>query len=76
MSSNDNLIKRIENLETQLTFQEDIIDSLNQLVTQQNAELATVHEKIRWLGRKVSQLQHDSSGESSNPGQEPPPPHY
>ncbi|MBL4741818.1 MAG: SlyX protein [Idiomarina sp.] len=70
------LLTRIEHLESQLTFQEDTIESLNQLVTQQSRELTEIHERLRWLGRKVSQLQNSDSGPESDPSQEPPPPHY
>ncbi len=70
------LLTRIEHLESQLTFQEDTIESLNQLVTQQNRELTEIHARLRWLGRKVSQLQNGDNGPESDPSQEPPPPHY
>ena len=76
MTAYDQLSNRIEQLETQLTFQEDTIESLNQLVTQQNKELADMHERIRWLGRKLNQLQQNDEGPDADPSQEPPPPHY
>ena len=76
MTDDTTLLTRIEQLESQLAFQEDTIESLNQLVTQQNKELTDIHERIRWLGRKLNQLQNNDNGPDSDPSQEPPPPHY
>ena len=76
MTDNTTLLARIEQLESQLTFQEDTIESLNQLVTRQNRELTDIHERLRWLGRKLSQLQTNDNSPDSDPSQEPPPPHY
>lgn len=70
------LLSRLESLETQLAFQEDTIESLNQLVTKQNNELKTMSERMRSLGRKLNQLQNNESGPDADPSQEPPPPHY
>lgn len=76
MTDDTTLLTRIEQLESQLAFQEDTIESLNQLVTQQNKELTDIHDRIRWLGRKLNQLQNNDNGPDSDPSQEPPPPHY
>lgn len=76
MTDDTTLLTRIEQLESQLAFQEDTIESLNQLVTQQNKELTDIHDRIRWLGRKLNQLQNNENGPDSDPSQEPPPPHY
>lgn len=76
MSSNTDLQQQVDKLQTQLTFQEDTIEQLNQLVAQQNTELAEVNRRLQWLGRKLNQLQGDTDGPASDPSQEPPPPHY
>lgn len=76
MNEVQQLIQRLEQLETQLAFQEDTIDALNQLVIGQNQELVGVQEQLRWLGRKISQLQTGDSGPEADPSNEPPPPHY
>lgn len=76
MKDTTTLIQRIDDLEAKIAFQEDTIDSLNQLVTQQSGELATIQEQLRWLGRKFNQLQQQTEGPGSDPAQEPPPPHY
>lgn len=70
------LVRRIDDLETQLAFQEDTIGSLNQLVTEQSAELTAMQEQLRWLGRKFNQLQQQTEDPNNDPAQEPPPPHY
>lgn len=76
MPNNTSLIVRLEQLESQLAFQDDTIESLNQLVTQQNKELSEIHEQLRWLGRKLNQMQANDSAADTDPNNEPPPPHY
>ncbi|MGM0480352.1 MAG: SlyX family protein [Pseudomonadota bacterium] len=70
------LVRRIDDLETKLAFQEDTIGSLNQLVTEQSAELTAMQEQLRWLGRKFNQLQQQTEDPNDDPAEEPPPPHY
>lgn len=75
MTYQQQLEQQIEQLQTQMTFQEDLISSLNDMVTQQNKELSEVQQQLRWLGRKLHQLQQ-AEGPNGDPSQEPPPPHY
>ncbi|RUO34159.1 SlyX family protein [Aliidiomarina sanyensis] len=66
------LIERIDRLETQLAFQEDTIAELNELLTQQNQELAKLHKHFFLVLERVQQL-NDSQKEA--PVDERPP-HY
>ncbi|MBF38177.1 SlyX family protein [Idiomarina sp. UBA4520] len=72
-------LKKIEqqmaNLEMQLTFQEDTIESLNKLVTEQTQQMTEMQRQIRWLGKRLKQMQEQNS-DNSDPAKEPPPPHY
>ncbi|MCJ8317762.1 SlyX family protein [Idiomarina sp.] len=72
-------LKKVEqqmaNLEMQLTFQEDTIESLNKLVTEQTQQMTEMQRQIRWLGKRLKQMQEQNS-DNSDPAKEPPPPHY
>jgi SlyX protein len=66
---------QLNNLEMQLTFQEDTINSLNKLVTEQTQQMTEMQKQIRWLGKRLKQMQENQSTDS-DPADEPPPPHY
>ncbi|MDV6327626.1 SlyX family protein [Idiomarina sp. PL1-037] len=66
---------QLTNLEMQLTFQEDTIDSLNKRVTEQTQQMSEMQKQIRWLGKRLKQMQENQSTDS-DPADEPPPPHY
>ncbi|MCA1767252.1 MAG: SlyX family protein [Idiomarina sp.] len=70
-----NIEEQLANLEMQLTFQEDTINSLNSLVTAQTQQMGDMQKQIRWLGKRMKQLQ-DNQSSDSDPAAEPPPPHY
>ncbi|PYE32376.1 SlyX protein [Idiomarina fontislapidosi] len=76
MKDVEQLQNRIDNLESQLAFQEDIIDSLNQRVTEHNKELAEVARRMKYLGERLRQIQDNQSSPDADPSAEPPPPHY
>lgn len=67
--------QQMANLEMQLTFQEDTIDSLNKLVSEQTQQMTEMQRQIRWLGKRLKQVQESSSADT-DPANEPPPPHY
>lgn len=67
--------QQMANLEMQLTFQEDTIDSLNKLVSEQTQQMTEMQRQIRWLGKRLKQVQESSSADA-DPANEPPPPHY
>lgn len=64
--------QRLDALESQLAFQEDTISELNQLLTEQNQELARFKRHLQILALRVDQ---DDSQDADQPKDEPPP-HY
>lgn len=70
----NDLNRRIEDLESQLAFQEQTIDELNQLVTEQNGELATFKRHLQLLASRLSQVPDQQSENSSLVDEKPP--HY
>lgn len=69
------LSRRIADLESQLTFQEDTIETLNQLVTQQAHELQLLQRKMQIMAEKFQQISDRDGSSTSDPAQEVPP-HY
>lgn len=63
---------RITELETKLIFAEDLIETLNQTVIRQQAQLDQIQQQLRLLHR---QLQDALAREAPAPGDQPPP-HY
>ncbi|RUO32593.1 SlyX family protein [Aliidiomarina soli] len=68
------LEKRMMDLESQVAFQEETIEQLNQLVAEQNHELATFKRHLQLLAGRLSQIK-DQQSEDTNPVDERPP-HY
>lgn len=68
------LHQRIDDLESQLAFQENTIDELNQLVIQQSNELTTFKRHLQLLASRLSQVR-DQQSESTTIMDEKPP-HY
>ena len=62
---------RIEDLETKLTFQEDTIQKLNDVIVTCQTRVDEHDAMIRMLTEQVRTAEHNS-----NPEDEPPPPHY
>lgn len=70
----ENFIQRINDLESQLAFQEQTIEELNILVTEQSQELSTFKRHLQLLAGRVSQMR-DQQSDHSNAADEKPP-HY
>lgn len=64
---------KIIDLQTKLAFQDETINELNEVITDQQNQLDKLREDIRLLGLRISSI-----AESSNVSdeKEPPPPHY
>lgn len=75
MSSKDiaALEQRVEDLESQLTFQEDVIDQLNQEITSLNLQQQTMVRQIALLAEKFKAQKGSIVASES---EETPPPHY
>lgn len=64
---------RIVDLETRLAFQDETINELNEVITDQQQQLDELREEIRLLNLRVVSIA-ESTPESNE--KEPPPPHY
>ncbi len=67
------LEQRVEDLESQVTFQEDIIDQLNQEITSLNMQQQTMVRQIALLAEKFKSQKGSIIASES---EETPPPHY
>ena len=65
--------ERLENIETKISFQEDLIEELNKTVYQQQQKLDQLEEICRALARHVQALAE--AGNEGKPANERPP-HY
>ncbi len=65
--------ERITELETQLAFQDETINELNTVVTNQQAQIDNLKEQLELLNKKLQSL---SESVVHHDGNEPPPPHY
>ena len=64
---------RLTDLEIKLAFQEDLVDSLNQVVTAQQRELELLQGQVRLLYQQLKSLQ---PSDISSVADEAPPTHY
>lgn len=67
------LQQKINSLESQLIFQEDIIERLNQIVTRQQKEIALLREQLSMILHKMSSVQSSNIAPIE---EESLPPHY
>ncbi|MFK7914913.1 MAG: SlyX family protein [Pseudomonadales bacterium] len=63
---------RIDELEIKLSFQEQVIAELNDVVTAQSSRLAALERALQQLQSRVE----NNGAEGADPQPEPPPPHY
>lgn len=66
--------ERIIELESRVAFQEDTLDQLNQVVSQQELEIEKLKRMIKIINQQIKNFSLDNSHGHSD--QEPPPPHY
>lgn len=64
---------QIEQLQTQVAFQEDVIEQLNQALSDQQLQLDRLTFQMKHTVQRVKQLQPSNIADAS---QETPPPHY
>ncbi|MGF1911881.1 SlyX family protein [Vibrio kasasachensis] len=67
------LENRINDLECQIAFQEQTIDSLNDALSQQQLLITKMQDQMKYMVGKVKNM--DSSN-LADPTEETPPPHY
>jgi SlyX protein len=69
----ETLGKRIDELESQVAFQDEIIESLNSTVAKQDRELLELKHQLSRLSERIKEIGDASSGEAP---QDETPPHY
>jgi SlyX protein len=67
--------ERIEELESRLAFQEDLIESLNGVVARQDRELLELSRRLRDLESRFNELAEAAGSPGAAAGYEVPP-HY
>lgn len=72
-NSEQQLEARIIELESKLAFQDDTIEKLNAVVTQQQTQLDQLHSSLEKLREWIKNLQQPNIATSN---EETPPPHY
>jgi SlyX protein len=71
--STEALLKRIEELESQLAFQDKLYETLNSVVTRQDGEILELKRQLKLLSERLKEI--DEMPTPIQPGEEIPP-HY
>lgn len=66
--------ERLTELESRVAFQEDTLDTLNEIVSRQELEIEQFKRMIKVMNQRMKSLTNDSP--TGSPDDEPPPPHY
>jgi SlyX protein len=66
---------RLDEVESRLAFQDDLIESLNRVVARQDLELADLARRLRALEGRLDDLAETASPAGGDSGHEVPP-HY
>jgi SlyX protein len=69
----EQLENRINDLECQLAFQEQTIDSLNDALSQQQLLITKMQDQMKYVVGKVKNIDNSNL---ADPSEEAPPPHY
>ena len=64
---------KIIDLQSKLAFQDETINELNEVITDQQNQLDQLREEIRLLSLRISSV---AEGGNTSEEKEPPPPHY
>jgi SlyX protein len=75
MSEQQAELSRLDELESRLAFQDDLIESLNQVVARQDRELADLARRVKDLEARLTDLAEAASASGGGGGHEVPP-HY
>lgn len=71
----EGLEQRMDELESRLAFQDDLIESLNEVVARQDRELTRLTRKLANLEDRLQDLAVSAAGGGESTGHEVPP-HY
>ena len=73
MTDVDKIQARLDALEAHVTYQDQIIEELDEVSTQQWADIADLKDRLQRLSEKFQDIE---AGLDGNSGEEQPPPHY
>jgi len=73
MSDVEQLQQRIDDLESQLAFQEDTISQLNQEVSAHTESMMRLQAQVKYLADRIRSMQPSNIASQA---EETPPPHY
>jgi len=65
--------ERINNLETRNAFQDDVIEQLNEELTNHQIQIADLKQQLKLLAGRLKDIRPSDQSEDTP---EPPPPHY
>jgi SlyX protein len=72
---NSELSSRIDELESRLAFQDDLIESLNQVVSRQDHDRAMMTIRLKELSAKINYI-GDAAAAATPSAESEAPPHY
>ena len=67
----DNIEKRVQKLEEMLSYQEQTIDTLNDVIIEQQSQIGELQSQLQHLQALLTTKHDQPTG-----GEDPPPPHY
>jgi len=67
---------RLDELESRLAFQDDLLEHLNEVVARQDQELANLQRKLTELTARLKDFEQSHPAIDTPSHEEPPPPHY
>ena len=75
MNHDNSINNRLQELESQLAFQEELYGQLNDIVARQDREISLLKEQVQVLSRRLKEVGESMPGDSAGQGEESPP-HY
>ena len=75
MSDDKQILDRLQELESQMAFQDELHGQLNDIVARQDREITILKEQVAELLRRLREVDDAISGQQSGPAGEVPP-HY
>jgi len=73
--TDNDLVTRLDDLESRLAFQDDLIENLNEVVARQDQDLARLTLQLKALAAKLSDISQAGDG-PADPAAHEIPPHY
>ena len=71
----DDIMAMVQELQIRLSFQEDSLQSLNEVIAKQDETIRQLQEQLRYFAKKVKTVESSVSQPGMNVGDERPP-HY